>query len=130
MEHGNAKFYMPFRPETCSEKLEIPKWFKWLWGDFVDVIPTEVILRNRLMNTWRVGITKIGESLYFKNGWANFVADNSIKTGDYMVFRFDGYGPFEVLVLGVDDLTDWDKAIIRMDEEDEETQTQGERKTI
>nr|GMD95865.1 B3 domain-containing protein REM20-like [Ipomoea batatas] len=91
-----VKFYIPFCQETCSEKLEFPMWFKAFVGE---ALPKEIFLMNQRMKIWSVEITEIGDGLYFKNGWAKFVRENSIKTGDLMVFKYEGYDMFEIVVI-------------------------------
>nr|GMD98367.1 B3 domain-containing protein Os03g0620500-like [Ipomoea batatas] len=91
-----VKFYIPYRQETCSERLEFPMWFKAFVGE---ALPKEIFLMNQRMNIWTVEITVIGDGLYFKNGWEKFVRENSIKNGDLMVFKYEGYGMFEIVVI-------------------------------
>nr|GMD94384.1 B3 domain-containing protein REM20-like [Ipomoea batatas] len=75
---------------------EFPMWFKAFVGE---ALPKEIFLMNQRMDIWTVEITEIGDGLYFKNGWAKFVRENSIKNGDLMVFKYEGYGMFEIVVI-------------------------------
>lgn len=75
---------------------EIPIWVKESMGG---VIPRKLLLRSRFMNIWTVGITENGNGLYFQNGWEKFVRDNFLRNGDSMVFKYDGYGLFDFVLI-------------------------------
>nr|GMC88098.1 B3 domain-containing protein REM20-like [Ipomoea batatas] len=87
--------------DECEKMVvEFPMWFKAFVGE---ALPKEIFLMNQRMKIWSVEITEIGDDLYFKNCWAKFVRENFIKTGDLMVFKYEGYDMFEMFEIVVID---------------------------
>ncbi|KAF8022918.1 hypothetical protein BT93_F0433 [Corymbia citriodora subsp. variegata] len=60
--------------------------------------PRAVSLTGPSGDSWMVGLIEEEGALYFGRGWPKFVEDNSVQTGDFMVFRYDGEAGFEVQV--------------------------------
>ena len=52
--------------------------------------------------TWRVDLKEVGNNLFFQKGWSAFVQDNSLKMGDFLLFRYDGSSNFSVKIYGID----------------------------
>ncbi|XP_058069230.1 putative B3 domain-containing protein At5g66980 isoform X2 [Magnolia sinica] len=71
------------------------------------------ILKNCAGRFWLVEVENIVGNLYFGNGWQSFVEDNSIQTGDFLVFGYDDSSEFEVKIFGTSgcekDYDQWDK---------------------
>ncbi|XP_022862664.1 B3 domain-containing protein REM5-like, partial [Olea europaea var. sylvestris] len=63
--------------------------------------PERAYLIDRNMNLWLVKMAKIGNDLFFCDGWEKFVQDNSVEAGDIFVFRYDGFNLFDVKLLGL-----------------------------
>ena len=49
-------------------------------------------------STWKVNLVKSSYGFIFEDGWKEFVADQSLVMGDFLLFRYDGYSRFKVLV--------------------------------
>ncbi|KAL4367328.1 hypothetical protein GQ457_05G027330 [Hibiscus cannabinus] len=49
---------------------------------------------------WHVDVEKIDDNLCFKNGWKQFVQQNSLKMGDLVVFNYHGNFRFELEIYG------------------------------
>uniref|UniRef100_A0A5B7CCL1 TF-B3 domain-containing protein n=1 Tax=Davidia involucrata TaxID=16924 RepID=A0A5B7CCL1_DAVIN len=92
-----------------------PSFFKVLIGDFFEqsrippefvkkhlngVVPHKWMLQNPARRAWRVDMKKVGNSLFFQKGWGAFVQDNSLETGDFLLFRYDGNSQFSVEMYG------------------------------
>ena len=41
-----------------------------------------------------------GNGLFFCSGWQDFVKDNSLEIGDFLVFKYDGKSTFKVKIYG------------------------------
>ncbi|CAL9240526.1 unnamed protein product [Arabidopsis halleri] len=50
--------------------------------------------------SWKVAMKSKHEKVYFERGWANFVADNALKDGEFLSFVFDGYRRYAVSIYG------------------------------
>ncbi|CAJ2675506.1 unnamed protein product [Trifolium pratense] len=61
-------------------------------------LPENVTLRGPSRVVWKVGLTTRGDTLYFTNGWQQFVKDHSLKENDFLVFKYKGESHFEVLI--------------------------------
>nr|XP_011458372.1 PREDICTED: B3 domain-containing protein Os11g0197600-like isoform X2 [Fragaria vesca subsp. vesca] len=48
--------------------------------------------------SWNVGVTKTIRSVYFKDGWQEFLKDNSVEDGDFVVFEYEGNMNFNVQI--------------------------------
>lgn len=49
---------------------------------------------------WPVKMKHDAGSLFFDNGWQDFVKDKSLEVGDFLVFRYDGDSGFDVQIFG------------------------------
>ena len=45
-------------------------------------------------------VGKIGKSMFFLNGWQQFLMEKSVKEGDFLVFRYAGNSIFDFKLLG------------------------------
>lgn len=57
-------------------------------------------LRDRFGNKWPVKVGRIGDDFFFLDGWAQFVKENSVELGDFLVFQYDGHSLYDVKLLG------------------------------
>ncbi|KAK4270068.1 hypothetical protein QN277_023152 [Acacia crassicarpa] len=80
-----------------STRLQIPPSFMITFGE---VIPNQTILEAFGKNV-EVKVEKIGERLYFSNGWSKFVKANNLELGDFLLFKyFPDHSKFKVTVYG------------------------------
>ncbi|XP_045800123.1 LOW QUALITY PROTEIN: B3 domain-containing protein Os01g0723500-like [Trifolium pratense] len=61
-------------------------------------LPENVTLRGPSRVVWKVGLTTRDDTLYFTNGWQQFVKDHSLKENDFLVFKYKGESHFEDLI--------------------------------
>ncbi|TKY67494.1 B3 domain-containing protein REM21 [Spatholobus suberectus] len=107
-------FFKVFLPEQSSERMLIPNgWVKLthLQGR----IPEDVILRNRSGRVWGVKTRRIGEKLYFDDGWKVFKEENCLGKADFLVFNYDGSKEFMVLILDI--ATQCEKPVVKLENE-------------
>lgn len=60
--------------------------------------PGSVSLIGPSEKTWHVDLVQQKESLFFHDGWPEFVSDHFIESGDTLVFRYDGSMQFTVQI--------------------------------
>lgn len=46
--------------------------------------------------SWKVKVSKTRGGVYFKDGWQEFLKDNSVDDGDFLVFEYEGNMHFRV----------------------------------
>ncbi|XP_077233162.1 putative B3 domain-containing protein At5g66980 isoform X2 [Tasmannia lanceolata] len=80
-----------------TQKLRIPPAFV---RHFNGKLLNKSILKNPTGKFWHVKVERIGNDLFFEEGWQNFVKDNSLQTGDFLVLEYDGNSEFDVLIFG------------------------------
>ncbi|XVF29301.1 hypothetical protein REPUB_Repub15cG0109200 [Reevesia pubescens] len=61
-------------------------------------LPDIATLRGPSNATWTVELSSNGDSLFFKNGWPEFVKDNCLEENDLLIFKFNGELSFDVLI--------------------------------
>ncbi|OMO87672.1 hypothetical protein CCACVL1_08832 [Corchorus capsularis] len=90
-------FCCPLISSDFHEQLAIPQ-------KFVDKLrrklPETVGLRGPSGYTWFVKLTSNGDSnsLFFSNGWPEFVKDHCLEENDMLTFRFNGESSFDVVI--------------------------------
>ncbi|KAL3535114.1 hypothetical protein ACH5RR_003575 [Cinchona calisaya] len=62
--------------------------------------PDRTFLRDCNRNIWPMELAIIENTTYFFEGWENFVKDNFVELGDFLVFQFDGHHIFDIKLLG------------------------------
>lgn len=88
-------FLDAFQPDSSSERLKLPcKFIKHLEGK----TSGSVLLIGPSEKIWHVDLIQQNDSLFFHNGWPEFVRDHFIECGDMLVFRYDGSLQFTVQV--------------------------------
>ncbi|KAJ9562273.1 hypothetical protein OSB04_007433 [Centaurea solstitialis] len=88
------KFYMPTH---CSKQLLIPRAFVKYFNDY---LPLKFVLVTSAKKSWDVGMNKVDDDVYLKRGWEEFVQDNSLEFGDFLIFYYNGGSKFYVSVYG------------------------------
>ncbi|CAN4122752.1 unnamed protein product [Withania somnifera] len=79
-------FLVGFNSSMNSEKLRIPlKFIKHIEGR----ASATAVLLGPSGNSWLVDLIQQDDGLFFFNGWASFVKDHCLETGDSLVFRYD-----------------------------------------
>uniref|UniRef100_A0ACD5T7X2 Uncharacterized protein n=1 Tax=Avena sativa TaxID=4498 RepID=A0ACD5T7X2_AVESA len=48
--------------------------------------------------TWRVGVSKVADELFFGSGWGDFAQANELQENDLLLFTCSGRSSFEVLI--------------------------------
>ena len=61
-------------------------------------LPENVSLKGPSGVVWNIGLTARGDTIYFTNGWEQFVNDHSLNENDFLVFKYNGESLFEVLI--------------------------------
>ncbi|CAI9772130.1 unnamed protein product [Fraxinus pennsylvanica] len=95
---NKVDFFKCYNPKTSAQRLELPSAFSLR---FKGAVPERAYLVDRNANLWIVKMAKIGNDLFFCDGWEKFVQDNSVEARDVFVFRYDGYSLFDVKLLGL-----------------------------
>ncbi|XP_010414513.1 PREDICTED: B3 domain-containing protein At3g06220-like isoform X2 [Camelina sativa] len=89
------RFFSVYLSQYSSDSLLIPV-------SYYEHLPRPLPKTGILMGTggkiWKVAMKSRQEQVYFERGWANFVADNDIKDGEFLIFVFDGYRRYEVSI--------------------------------
>ncbi|KAK2639241.1 hypothetical protein Ddye_027036 [Dipteronia dyeriana] len=93
------EFFKVYLPEHSSESLLIPDSFV---SFCTRLMPKNAVLSNHMGSLWHVIVDYIDGGVFFLNGWKKFIGDNSIKSGDLLIFRYNGQCGFSVKVFGQD----------------------------
>ncbi|KAK2639239.1 hypothetical protein Ddye_027034 [Dipteronia dyeriana] len=93
------EFFKVYLPEHSSESLLIPNSFVSFCNR---LMPKNAVLSNHMGSLWHVIVDYIDGKVFFLNGWKKFVGDNSIESGDLLIFRYNGQCGFSVKVFGQD----------------------------
>lgn len=91
-------FFKVFLPDQSSHLMKFPPAFiKYING----TVPFRSTISTK-KSSWLVDLEKINGSLYFHNGWEQFVGDNSLNYGDFLIFTHSGDEKFYVEIYGKD----------------------------
>jgi hypothetical protein len=60
-------------------------------------LPENVILKGPSGGTWQVELTTDDDTMFFKNGWEEFVKDHFLEK-DLLIFKYNRESCFEVLI--------------------------------
>ncbi|KAK3199232.1 hypothetical protein Dsin_022647 [Dipteronia sinensis] len=93
------EFFKVYLPEDSFESLLIPDAFVVFCNR---LMPKNAVLSNHMGSLWHVIVDYIDGRVFFLNGWKKFVGDNSIDSGDLLIFRYSGQCGFSVKVFGQD----------------------------
>ncbi|KAJ3674366.1 hypothetical protein LUZ60_004982 [Juncus effusus] len=94
-------FFMQMRG-FCMNSICLPE---KLTEKFAPLVGKYVNLKLPNGASWRVGLAKCGSKLELKDGWCDFVRNNSISLNDLLFFKFKGGSEFEVVIL------DWNEQL-------------------
>ncbi|CAI8606380.1 unnamed protein product [Vicia faba] len=78
-----------------EQQLALPKTFS---NNVKKKLPQNVTIKGPSGVVYNVGLTTRDDSLFFTNGWQQFVKDHSLKENDFLVFKYNGKSHFEVLI--------------------------------
>ncbi|KAF5448736.1 hypothetical protein F2P56_029242 [Juglans regia] len=81
-----------------AEELRIPENFANKFRGELSTVATITVLDGRI---WRVGLKKIGNSVWFHNGWQEFVEHYYIRVGYFLIFRYEGNSGFFVHIFNL-----------------------------
>ncbi|KAF8015485.1 hypothetical protein BT93_H1106 [Corymbia citriodora subsp. variegata] len=91
------EFFKVYLPSFSSHQLLIPPDFI---KNFKGVMPKKAVLKNTTGRSWPIGIAEVGDKLFIKRGWRDFVIDHSLDFADFLIFRYNGDSVFLVKVFG------------------------------
>jgi hypothetical protein len=63
--------------------------------------PAKFVLNTAAGKTWPVEVDETDGCVFLSTGWPNFVEDNCLGEGEFLVFKSDGDMRFRVLIFGV-----------------------------
>ncbi|GAB2279693.1 hypothetical protein Dimus_014335 [Dionaea muscipula] len=99
MEERITEFFKVFIPGSSSDQLRIPPAFREHLGE--NLRQKYTISSSPPNNhAWRVYLETEGDRLFFKEGWPEFVRDQNLTFGDFLVFHYDGDSTFLVKIFG------------------------------
>ncbi|KAK4838916.1 hypothetical protein QYF36_017563 [Acer negundo] len=127
------EFFIVYLPEHSSESLLIPDSFVSLCNR---LMPKNAVLSNHVGSLWHVIVDCIDGKVFFLNVWNKFVKDNSIESGDLLIFRSNGQCGFGVKVFGQDACEKIEKKAngtsymnkVKLEDDDEEKEKEEEPK--
>lgn len=61
-------------------------------------LPETVTVKGPSGIIWDLGLTADGDTLFFNDGWRNFVLDPSLEENDLLIFKYNGLSHFDVLM--------------------------------
>ncbi|CAJ2675508.1 unnamed protein product [Trifolium pratense] len=92
--HFQFIHFTQFLTTDFQQQLALPKTF----SDNLKKLPENVTLKGPSGVMWNVGLTTRDDTLYFTNGWQEFMKDHSLKENDFLVFKYNGESLFEVFI--------------------------------
>lgn len=88
-------FFKVFFPDQSSNFLRIPPAFQ----EHVEGESGRTVsIKGPSGGIWKVDLVKNSDGFVFEHGWKGFVADQSLTTGDFLLFSYDGNSRFKVLL--------------------------------
>ncbi|XP_040385111.1 B3 domain-containing protein Os11g0197600-like isoform X2 [Oryza brachyantha] len=122
-KHFGRSFFRVLLTPQSLERMKIPSSF----NQCLQNQPTGMVsLADRSGNTWSAELTSDSEGFCFVHGWKQFVRDNFIQCGQFVVFTYDKRSHFSVVVFdpsGIDKMpshfTHLSKKLIIKTESDE-----------
>ncbi|EOA23004.1 hypothetical protein CARUB_v10003750mg [Capsella rubella] len=114
------RFFSVFLSQYSSDSFLIPSSY---YEHLPRRLPKNAILMGTGGKIWKVAMKSQRGQVYFEEGWANFVADNELKDGEFLTFVFDGYNRYEVSIYGHGGCKETRAAIEVEDISDDETES-------
>ncbi|KAL6622543.1 hypothetical protein ACP70R_032422 [Stipagrostis hirtigluma subsp. patula] len=115
MAHQGCESCRKWQEHYCQEHMDVSRirFFKLMTGDFAQGISIPENFGNNLKGqitksfslkapsgeTWRVGLTKNANELFFMSGWGDFARANGLQENDLLIFTRSGDYSFDVLIL-------------------------------
>ncbi|KAK3219441.1 hypothetical protein Dsin_013411 [Dipteronia sinensis] len=92
----NPSFMIMLRPSHLySRVMMISKKFVRIFGNELSTAATLTVPNGRVL---KVGLIRDGRTIWFRDGWHDFVQYNSISAGYFLVFKYGGNSNFNVLI--------------------------------
>ncbi|KAI8542296.1 hypothetical protein RHMOL_Rhmol08G0127600 [Rhododendron molle] len=91
------QFCKVYVPDLSSHRLGIPPHFL---KHFTGVLPYKSTITTPEKRSWHVELKEVDERLYFQEGWQQFVHDNSLVFGDFLIFYYGGNAQFYTKIYG------------------------------
>ncbi|KAI6695307.1 hypothetical protein NL676_023017 [Syzygium grande] len=91
------EFFKVYLPSFSSHQLLIPLDFV---KHFKGVVPKMALLKDTTGRSWPIKIAEVGNKLFFKSGWRDFVIDHSLEFADFLIFRYNRDSVFLVKIFG------------------------------
>ncbi|CAN8258829.1 unnamed protein product [Cochlearia groenlandica] len=99
LESPVKKFFKVVLPSTMqTNMLRIPTRFVKLQGTKLSKVVT---LETPVGFKRNIKLKRIGEELWFQEGWSEFAEANSINKGHFLLFEYKGNSSFRVLIFDV-----------------------------
>ncbi|PRQ23297.1 putative transcription factor B3-Domain family [Rosa chinensis] len=97
-EKKRPTFFQLIHPRLTTEHLRIPPKFtlKYIAKDLSERATLK--LERSSECSWSVIVRKSGRDVYFKDGWQEFLRDNSLGDKEFLVFIYDGKMRFSVKI--------------------------------
>ncbi|CAL5205969.1 unnamed protein product [Lathyrus oleraceus] len=87
--------FTQFLSTHFEQQLALPKTFS---KNVKKKLSENVTIKGHSGVVYNVGLTTRDDTVYFTNGWQQFVKDHSLKENDFLVFKYNGKSHFEVLI--------------------------------
>ncbi|XP_024164885.1 B3 domain-containing protein Os01g0723500 isoform X1 [Rosa chinensis] len=97
VKEKRPSFFKVILPRYSTERLMIPPQFlKHLGKDLCSKATLSLNMSSQC--SWNVKVTKTKKDVYFKDGWQEFLNNNSVDEGDFLVFTYEGKMHFSIAV--------------------------------
>lgn len=93
--HFQCIHFSQFLRGDFLHQLEIPEKFA---KNIRKKLPETVTVKGPSGIIWDLGLTADGDTLFFNDGWRNFVLDHSLEENDLLIFKYNGLSHFDVLM--------------------------------
>ncbi|KAJ0980317.1 hypothetical protein J5N97_008572 [Dioscorea zingiberensis] len=95
-DHAKSINFFKVMNGDFSKQMGVPE---KLTSHFCKVLPQNIELKGPSGDSWSVKMVKMNGSLWFGNGWKEFVEAHCVEMGDVLVFKYYGNSFFDVLVM-------------------------------
>ncbi|KAG2700944.1 hypothetical protein I3760_06G019800 [Carya illinoinensis] len=95
-DRARPHFFKIILPHSMDDmKLGLPSKFV---REFGDELSTVAVLTVPNGCSWKVGLEKAENKIWFHDGWEDFVHQHSIQKGYFLVFKYEGDSNFHVII--------------------------------
>ncbi|KAI6695306.1 hypothetical protein NL676_023016 [Syzygium grande] len=63
-------------------------------------MPKKAVLMDTTGRSWPIGIAEVGNKLFIKSGWRDFIINHPLDFADFLIFRYNRDSVFLVKVFG------------------------------